>query len=417
MDKSLATILLVIMLLAGCTAWAEPSADAKVRITLFWGQGCPHCAEEKVFIARLMERHGNIELRDFEVWHNKENAKLFEQFARRSGIKQVSVPTTLVGNRLFVGFSHEIEGEIENAIMLLSIAPAAKQPTANAVTPEQPIEGAAQNSINIPLIGRLDATSVSLPLLTIIIGALDSFNPCALFVLMFLLSLMIHARSRMRMFIVGGTFVLISGLVYFMFMAAWLNFFMIAGNISAVTIVAGAVAIIAGAINVKDFFAFKSGVSLSIPDASKPKLYERMRGLIKSTDMASMLLGTVTLAVFANAYELLCTAGFPMLYTRMLTMHGLPTSTYYLYLAFYNLVYVIPLAAIVGLFVVTLGSRKLSEHEGRFLKLLSGLMMTYLGIALVVWPNVLNSVLGATGLLAAAALTALTVHLLTKRRF
>ena len=105
-----------------------------------------------------------------------------------------------------------------------------------------------------------------------------------------------------------------------------------------------------------------------------------------------MLLGTLVLAVIANAYELLCTAGFPMVFTRILTLQELPTSSYYVYLALYCVVYILPLLVIVGGFAWTLGRRKLTEAEGRLLKLMSGLMMTGLGALLIFRPGLLNHV-------------------------
>jgi hypothetical protein len=246
--------------------------------------------------------------------------------------------------------------------------------------------------------------------LTVAIGFLDGFNPCAFFVLLTLLGLLLHVRSRGRILLVGGIFVLFSGLVYFLFMAAWLNVFLVAGQVAAVTKAAGVVALVIALINIKDYFLFKRGVSLSIPDSAKPRLFERMRRLIAETALAPVILGTVVLAAAANLYELFCTAGFPMVYTRILTLHRLPKAGYYLYLALYNLVYVVPLAAIVLLFAATLGARKLSELQGRVLKLLSGTMMLGLGLALLLRPEALGSVAAGAWLLAGSiAVTALVV--------
>ncbi len=408
--KMLLIIMLLISIVPASPATAQPRdekpATREVSILLFRGEGCPHCAEEQRFLAGLIERYPELRVTDLEVWHNEGNARLFQAFAAKAGITAVSVPVTVIGNQVFMGFSEDTARGIEGIVQ------------ANHDRPPNPapVEEKPPTTVTIPLLGSLDASAISLPLLTLILGGLDSFNPCALFVLMFLLSLLVHARSRTRMLIVGGTFVFFSGLVYFLFMAAWLNFFVIVGNIALITTVAGGGAVVAGAINVKDFFAFKQGVSLSIPEAAKPMLFERMRGLIKASSMPSMLAGTVVLAAAANAYELLCTAGFPMVYTRVLTLHKLPWSTYYLYLACYNVVYVIPLAVIVALFVVTLGGRKLSETEGRLLKLLSGLMMGYLGVALIARPKLLNSVVGAAGILALALITTTAIYALSGRR-
>jgi len=248
--------------------------------------------------------------------------------------------------------------------------------------------------------------SMSLPALTVALALVDGVNPCAFFVLFFLMSLMMHARSRSRMALVGGVFVLISGLVYFLFMAAWLEVFLIAGMRGYINRAAGAVALVLAAINIKDFFFFRRGVSLGIPEAAKPGLFSRMRGLLAAGSVAATLAGTVLLAFAANSYELLCTAGIPMVYTRILTMQDVSGASFYGYLALYNSVYVLPLAAIVTVSAVTLGHRKLTERHGRLLKLLSGNMMLFMGGALILRPSLMTS--AASALLVVALSVVLT---------
>jgi hypothetical protein len=247
--------------------------------------------------------------------------------------------------------------------------------------------------------------------LTLVIAGMDAFNPCAFFVLLFLLSLLVHAQHRSRMLFIGGTFVLFSGLIYFAFMAAWLNVFLWIGELRIITIVAGVIALSMAVVNIKDYFWFQRGVSLTIPEAAKPGLFKRMRDLTQARRIAPMLVGTVTLAIAANTYELLCTAGFPMVYTRVLTLNDLTPETYYIYLVMYNLIYITPLAIIVVVFSLTLGSRKLGEKEGRILKLVSGLMMLGLGAMLLLAPELLNNVITAVAILIAAiAVTFLIVQ-------
>lgn len=256
-----------------------------------------------------------------------------------------------------------------------------------------------QETVQVPLLGEQKASDLSLPAFTVIIAGCDAFNPCAFFVLLSLLSLLIHARSRGRMLLVGGIFVLFSGLFYFLFMAAWLNVFMLAGQLTLITMGAGLLAVAVALINIKDYFAYRRGISLSIPESAKPGLFERMRRLVAATNLWPMLLGTLALAAAANTYELLCTAGFPMVFTRVLTLRELPVASYYSYLVFYNLIYVIPLAAIVLAFTFTLGSRKLQQGEGRILKLLSGVMMLLLGSVILLAPGLLQSAVTAVALL------------------
>ena len=317
---------------------------------------------------------------------------------KSAGIRSTGVPVTFIDSRVFVGFSEKEKSAIE-ATIITCLSRSCIDPVERLT---QTIEQDQEKTIDLPFFGRADPERISLPIITIILGGLDSFNPCAFFVLFFLLSLLVHARSRPRMLIIGGTFVFFSGLVYFLFMAAWLNLFILAGNLSVITIAAGVIALAVSLINIKDFFILKKGISLSIPESAKPRLYERMRGLLKSSSLASMVAGTVVLAVTANTYELLCTAGFPMVFTRVLTLHGLPPLTYYFYLALYNIVYIIPLSVIVVLFTVTLGARKLTEWEGRRLKLISGLMMLFLGLTLLLKPALLNNMAAAAGMLASA---------------
>jgi hypothetical protein len=269
--------------------------------------------------------------------------------------------------------------------------------------------------ISLPLLGEFDPESVSLPVFTIVIANLDAFNPCAFFVLLLMLSLLVNAKDRKRMLLIGGIFVFFSGFIYFLFMAAWLNLFLYLGEIRSITIVAALIAIGVSIINIKDYFLFKKGVSISIPDSAKPNLYGRIRGLTNASSLPTMILGTIMLAIVANSYELLCTSGFPMVFTRLLTLHDLTSSSYYLYLVLYNVIYVIPLTVIVLIFTKTLGTRKLSEKEGRILKLVSGLMMLELGFLLLFAPNLLSHLFTAIGLIALAIIISTTLILFDKK--
>jgi len=334
----------------------------------------------------------------YEVWQNRTNAGFFGQMTARAGIKSSGVPVTFIDNKVFVGFSERERTAISAAVDACLLQPCI-DPMAWL---DRPLVQDVPKTVNLPLIGNVDPSQVSLPMITVVLGGLDSFNPCAFFVLLFLLSLLVHARSRSRMLIIGGTFIFFSGFLYFLFMTAWLNLFLLAGNLRTITIAAGAVALVVSFVNIKDFFLFGKGISLSIPDSVKQRLYERMRHLLKSASLVSALAGTVVLAIAANTYELLCTAGFPMVFTRILTLHNLPALTYYLYLALYNIVYVIPLSVIVVMFTVTLGARKLTTWEGRKLKLVSGIMMLLLGMVLLVRPAMLNDVFAAAGILLVA---------------
>ena len=389
------------------TVWTSTHDDGAPRVHLyfFWSQKCPHCLKALPFIDAIDREHEWLEVHSAEISQSRQNAKRYIAMADSLGLEARSVPAFFVCGRMITGYDSPAGTGQE----ILALARACELSPGTA-----PAQTRDKTQFSLPFIGTFSPQGGSLLAFTLIIAGMDSFNPCAFFVLLFLLSLMVHARSRTRMLLIGTTFVVISALVYFMFMAAWLNLFMMLGAIPVITVIAGAIAVAIGLINTKDYFLFKRGPSLSLPDAARPALFRRMRELLKADRVPAMLLGTAALAVAANSYELLCTAGFPMVYTRMLTLSELGAIEYYAYLLLYNLVYVLPLLAIVLVFSFTLGARKLSERQGRFLKLLSGLMMLGLGLMLLFAPDaLLTHIWSGLFLLLLAAAAATAIHRLT----
>ena len=381
------------------TPWLRITSEGEkiIRFHFFWSKTCPHCQRAKPFVSKLSQSFSWLELNSYEISENPESAALFKTLSEKMGDSNFAVPAFLFCEEAVIGYLDEKTTGALLRDKLLNCR-------ASLVEGDKEVSGqpAKAEKFSLPILGELDYKSRSLPAFTIIIAGLDAFNPCAFFVLLLMLSLLVNAKDRKRMLWIGGIFVFFSGFIYFIFMAAWLNLFLYIGEIRAITIVAAIIAIGVSFINIKDYFMFKKGISLSIPDSAKPGLYERIRGLMNASSMPAMIAGTIMLAIVANSYELLCTAGFPMVFTRLLTLHDLPGWGYYLYLVLYNIIYVIPLVVIVLIFTKTLGSRKLSEKEGRVLKLVSGLMMLELGLLLLFAPDLLNHLLTAISLISAA---------------
>ena len=389
---------------------ASAFADTKPRLYFFTAVNCPHCQEYGPRLRALIDRTPDVELVEHDIWQDRPSVQLLVDLLATHGNLAVGTPTVFLGDRVWVGLDDlglvEIETELERCRS--AGCPDAMARLAGPKSASREISSPAateDRAVSLPLLGSVDPHTAPLPLVTIVLGLLDSVNPCAFFVLLFLLSLMAHAHSRGRMLTVGVVFVAFSGLIYFLFMAAWLNLFLATGGVAIITTLSGVAALVIGAFNIKDFFLFHHGPSLSIPERVKPTLYHRVRNLVRAAGYPSLLGGTILLAIAANSYELLCTAGLPMVYTRILTLQGLPIWQYYAYLAFYNVVYIIPLLGIVILFAVTLGTHRLSEHEGRFLKLISGVMMAEMGLVLLFVPTWLSNLASTAGLLAAALLT------------
>ena len=247
-----------------------------------------------------------------------------------------------------------------------------------------------EEAVDLPLFGRIEVRKLGLPLFTIAVGLVDGFNPCAMWVLLFLLSILVNVKDRRRIILIAGTFVMISGLAYFLFMAAWMKVFLLVGYVRWIQVVLGILAIVVGSIHVKDFFAFKKGISLSIPESAKPGIYQRVRNIVTAENLLGALAGAVILAVLVNIVELLCTAGLPAIYTQILSMHQLPLWQNYAYLALYIIAYMFDDSLMVLVVTWTLSKNKLQETQGRWLKLISGVVILVLGLLMIFKPEWLH---------------------------
>ncbi len=237
--------------------------------------------------------------------------------------------------------------------------------------------------------------NLPLPIFTFLIALIDGFNPCNMFVLTCLLALMIATTStRLRVFVVAFSFIATVYVFYFTFMAAWLNVFKYVSFVDPLRIALGIMALITGLINCKELFFFKKGISLTISDKQKGPLMKRMEGMkeiIKSGSMPLLIVSSLGLATLASLIELPCTAGFPILYTGILTGKGMDnTLSYYLYLAYYNFIYVVPLVVIIMIFIYTFRARQITQRHMEIIKFVGGIIMVLLGIVLLVNPGLVG---------------------------
>ncbi len=347
------------------------------NIEFYYTQDCPHCKRAAEFFNNIEQQYPEILVQRFNIHRDLDGLTRFIELHERHGIERPGVPFIVMCDQYLIGFGEpETTGRmIEKILGLAEIS--------------SPVTESASERIELPLIGSVDVHQYGLPMLTIMIGLIDGFNPCAMWVLLFLLSLLVNLKSRARIFTVAGVFVLVSGLVYFAFMAAWLNLFLIIGFSRLLQIAVGLVAVFIGSVHVKDYFALGKGITLNIPDTAKPGLYARMRDVIYARNLWASLIAVTVLAVMVNMVELLCTAGLPAVYTQILTSHDLSAIKYYSYLLLYNAAYIFDDALMVGVVVYTLSRSKLQEKTGRILNFISGFVLVVLGICLLFFPQLL----------------------------
>ncbi len=363
---------LLTMLLAAPNTFAqlesEPLKSEPKVLEVFVREGCPHCVDAKAYLPEFASDRPWLKVIYRPVDTDVTARDALIHYSRISGTWPPGVPTFVFNSQVLVGFeSPERSGGKLTALVDSSLV--------------------KDESIDTGLFGKISVSSMGLPLFTLAIGLLDGFNPCAMWVLLFLLSMLVHLKSRLRMALIAGTFVLVSGAVYYAFIAAWLNAFLLVGISKAISYAIASIAILIGTINIKDYFGVNNGLSLSIPASAKPGLYARMRATVISDSLLLSLATAATLAIVVNLVELLCTAGFPAVYTSILAQHHLTSAEHYAYLGLYILGYMADDTLMVGTAVMALSSQKLTERAGQWLKLLSGVVMLLLGAIMLLKPE------------------------------
>ncbi|MCA9116512.1 MAG: hypothetical protein KDA79_15615 [Planctomycetaceae bacterium] len=411
-----------------------------LTIDVYTRAGCPHCAAGKAFLSRIRQRYPGFLIVDHDIISKPGAREELQELLRSHNVTAGSTPVFHLCGQLIVGYlgddssGRRIERLLQQSCVpcrdgvsqlsqmnhvLVSWQPSSESgpaaggqaddfppadepiddfPLEDIPLEDLPAEGtsgekqpaqppAAPGGVDLPVFGPVNVRRVGLPLFTVAIGLVDGFNPCAMWVLLFLLSILVNMKDRRKILAVAGTFVLVSGLAYFAFMAAWLNVFLLVGYLRVSQIILGLLALSVGAIHIKDFFAAGRGISLSIPAAAKPGIYARVRQIVTAEHLTGAVAGAIVLAVLVNVIELLCTAGLPALYTQILSQQQLETWQVYGYLGLYNLAYMFDDSLMVAIVVVTLGRHKLQEHQGRWLKLMSGLVVLLLGLLLLFRPE------------------------------
>lgn len=368
--------------------------EQPIYISLFWGNGCPHCEKEKEFLNKLKDKYPNIELKYFEIYNNADNRKLLIDIGDSLGIKISGVPFLLIGDEPVSGyFSDEITGrKIENIVAehmhtgckdVVSLVMTEKK-----VTDGECSDGSRSDTINLPGIGETDIGSWSLPLLTIIIAAFDGFNPCAMWVLLFLISLLLGMKDRRRMWILGITFIVSSGFVYFLFLSAWLNLFLFIGVIASVRIFIGLIAILSGSYHLREWHINKSGACKVGSTEQKKRIIDRLRSVTEQKTFWLAFGGIIVLAFAVNLIELVCSAGLPAIYTQILSMSDLSGFQYYLYLLLYIAIFMLDDMLVFVIAMTTLKAFGFDGKYSRWSNLVGGIVILILGILLIFKPDI-----------------------------
>ena len=298
------------------------------------------------------------------------------------GVKnEPAFPITIFGKQVFGGWeSEETTGkEIE---MAMQKCLAGNCPQGVSIEPS--------DEIVLPIIGEIRPSSYSLTSLAVILGLVDGFNPCAMWVLVYLISLIATLKDKKRIWLLVGSFVLASGVLYFLFMTAWLNAFLLIGYVRPVTIAIGLVALGGGILQTKEFLKTKGAIVCEVTDEeSRKKTMTKIQKIVSSPITWGTIAGIVALAFVVNSIEFACSAAIPAIFTHVLSLSNLSTFQYYGYILLYVFVFMLDNLIIFGTAAFAMTS-SLGDRYVKYSRPVGGTILIILGALLLFAPNLLR---------------------------
>jgi glutaredoxin len=386
-------LIIALLILAGLAFFLtseksqQTTATGEIEIHFFYLPTCPHCAEQKPVYYEVKAERTDVIFFEHDA-SSQEGSQLFYQMAGEAGLdtSSLGVPTIFVGKHPLVGV--QSKEQILSAIDVCINS--CKGEDYQAETTQEVKTGFSD--YELPFLGRTDLTKYSLPALAVILGLIDGFNPCAMWVLVYLIGILIGVRDRKRIWIIVGSFLLASGVLYFLFMTAWLNIFLLIGYLRILTIIIGLVAVGGGVLSLKEYFTTKGEDSLTCKvgdDESHERTMKKIDRLVSAPLTFAIILSIIGLAFVVNSVEFVCSSAIPAVFTQLLALSGLSSLQHYLYILLYVLFFMLDDLVIFGMAAFALGSG-LGEKYAKYCKLAGGAIMTVLGLIMLFAPQLLR---------------------------
>jgi len=384
-------ILVVLLLVVGAAAllFFSPQAQAESTegasfIHFFYLSTCPHCHDQMEKLNPVLEKNYDVNIISHEVSTQEGNA-LFEKVCLQKGLEGF-VPLTLVGDKAFVGYSEEIGTQIEAAVKECK-----GKECPDPLTGETCKTSEQNYTLSVPVFGTIDARAMSLPALSVVLGLVDGFNPCAMWVLVYLIALVVELNDRKRIWLIVGSFVFASAVLYFLFMTAWLNAFLLVGFLRPVTILVGLVALGGGILGAKEWWQTRGQPLVCKVESAEDqkKTMSEIQKLVSAPLTWATFIGIVALAFVVNSVEFVCSAAIPAVFTQVLALSNLSFWEHYFYIALYDFFFMLDDLVIFGLaaFAVSGG---LGEKYARHCKIIGGTILLVLGVLLLFAPQLLR---------------------------
>ena len=412
------------------------AVDGVVNVYLFYGDGCPHCAVEKPFLEKLEKKYkGKIRVYLYEVWNNPTNDGYLSKVKKGLLASGSGVPFTVVGKKYFVGYGSDASDgvEIENVIKSYLQLGQVNKESANAMIADakeklaqyleiggkevdsvysslkknvytlevaiqtnsdlelpmqdvsNSLESLEKQMLHLPIFGTVLLKNASVPIVAIVLGSIDGFNPCAMWVLLFLINMLFHMKNRKRMWILGFTFLFTSAFVYFLAMLgihAVLSF----TTVSWIRNIIACIAIIGGLWNLNSYRKSAQSGCTVVDDRKRKKIFERIKKFTNEKSFVLSLFGVMVLAISVNLVELACSMGFPVVFMEILNLNEFHFTQDILYILLYIFFFLLDDLIVFSIAMVTLKVTGISTKYNRLSHLIGGIIMILIGALLLFKP-------------------------------
>ena len=374
-------------------------AKEDVTLYFFHGDGCPHCAEESVFLEKLQKDYPNLKIEKYEVWYDEENSALLQKVQQELHIERMGVPTTIIGDVYMVGYSEETANVIKRAIDFFyeneykDVVSQIKDDTyvddgSESEFLKREAETDKDMTVKVPFYKKINLKKVSLTTAAVVIGLIDGFNPCAMWVLLFLISVLIGMKDKKRMWILGLAFLLTSALVYALIMLSWIQIVVKMTTVISIRRIIAIAALIGGFFQLRSFIKNKDTSGCEIVDDSKRKtIFKKIRKFTSEKSFLLALIGVMGLAVSVNLVELACSAGLPLVFTELLALNDVSSMAKFWYVLLYIFFFLIDDLIVFIIAMFTMKITGITTKYNQYSHLLGGVIMLLIGVLLLLKPE------------------------------
>lgn len=380
----------------------------EINLYFFHGDGCPHCADEEEFLEKYDD--SNLKVVRYEIWYNEENSSFLNEISKSMEFDIQGVPVTIIGNTVISGYNDSIGRKIDRAIKYYendsnNYRDAVSEIQAGTYVkekeediPEEEEEGSFEKeeekldeelTVSVPIFGEVNLKKVSLTSGAVIIGLVDGFNPCAMWVLLFLISILLGMKDRRKMWAIGLSFLFTSAFVYFLILISWLN---IVAKISTIIWIRNIIALVAlggGIYNIYKFFTSKDSGCDVVDDKKRKTIFSKIKNFCKEKNIFLAIGGACLLAISVNVVELACSAGLPLIFGQLLALNGVSGIQGIYYTLLYVLFFMIDDIVIFAIAMFTTKIAAISTKYNKYSHLIGGLIMVIIGLLLLFKPGIL----------------------------